>query len=185
MIFHYRKNQRKKYILLKPAIIPEVEKVVELKKSGVNFVGLCPFHTEDTPSFFIFKERFKCFGCGESGDVIDFVQKYYTLDFLQAIKHLEIKTEKVEYSRIKKKQELTNKFRAWEAGYFQELCMLIRVCKKLLKTKLTWKQRELMYHNLPLYEYHANIVQFGSDKQKYELYKDRFEQFDYKLDWSR
>lgn len=170
-------------MFVKPSILPEIEKVVELKKSGSNFVGSCPFHMEDTPSFFVFKERFKCFGCGETGDVIDFVQKYYSLDFLQAIKHLQIKTSKVQYSKIKKKQELTNRFRTWESGYFQELCMLIRVCKKLLQGKLSWINREMIYKILPVYEYHADIIQHGTDKDKYELYKDTNKSFDYRLKW--
>lgn len=171
-------------MLSKPPIMPEIEKVVSLKKSGSNFVGACPFHMEDTPSFFVFKERFKCFGCGETGDVIDFIQKYYSLDFLQAIKHLEIKTSKVQYSKIKQKQDLTNKFRNWESGYFQEVCMLIRVSNKLLTGKLSWRNREVIYKNLPIYEYHAEIIQNGSDLEKYELYKDTNKTFDYRLSWN-
>lgn len=172
-------------MLSKPPIMPEIEKVVELKKSGSNFKGSCPFHMEDTPSFFVFGERFKCFGCGESGDVVDFVKKYYNLDFLQAIKQLEIQTSTVQYSEIKKKQILKNNFREWESGYFQELCMLIRVCKKLLKGKLTWATREIIYKCLPVYEYHADTIQHGTDRQKYELYKDTNKTFDYRLDWSK
>lgn len=172
-------------MLHKPPILPEVERVVELKKSGSNFQGSCPFHMEDTPSFFIFKERFKCFGCGESGDVIDFVQKYYNIDFLQAIKQLEIKTTQVQYSEIKQKQELKNEFRTWESGYFQELCMMIRICRKLLKEKLSWVNREVIYKSLPVYEYHADVIQHGDDRQKYELFKDVSKYFDYKMEWSK
>ena len=173
-------------MLSKPAIIPEVEKVVQLKKTGVNLSGLCPFHIEDTPSFFVFNERFKCFGCGESGDVIDFVQKYYNLDFLQAIKHLEIKTPPGDFSRIQKKQKLTNDFRTWESGYFQELCMLIRVCRKIIKrTKpQDFHKIECLFELMPKYDYHADILQFGSDKEKYELYKETGKTFDYKLVWN-
>ena len=170
-------------MLSKPPILPEIEKIVTLEKSGVNFKGLCPFHMEDTPSFFVSKERFKCFGCGESGDVIDFVQKYYNIDFLQAIKQLEIKTTNTEYSVLKEKQDLKNKFREWESGYFQELCMYLRICRKLLKNKLSWKSREIIYKSIPKLEYHADIIQHGDDKLKYELYKDVNKQFDYKLIW--
>lgn len=53
---------------------------VGLERDGYEFVACCPFHTEDTPSFTIFSgkdhvQRFHCFGCGERGDVIDFVKK--------------------------------------------------------------------------------------------------------------
>jgi hypothetical protein len=167
----------------KPPILQEVEKVVTMQKTGANFKGLCPFHREDTPSFFVYKERFNCFGCGVGGDVIDFVKKYYNLDFLQAIKHLQIETGHVDMPKIKKKQELKNKFREWESGYFQELCMIIRVCKKILLNKLSWNQREIIYKTLPIAEYHADIIQHGSDRDKYELYIGTGKHFDYKLEW--
>ena len=53
---------------------------VRLEKDGKEWIACCPFHQEDTPSFTIFPgkdgaERFHCFGCGERGDVLDFVQK--------------------------------------------------------------------------------------------------------------
>ncbi|MGI6294484.1 MAG: DNA primase [Armatimonadota bacterium] len=64
---------------------------VALKKSGANsFLGLCPFHNEKTPSFNVNAERgvWKCFGCGEGGDVISFVQKIDGLTFRQAVEQL-------------------------------------------------------------------------------------------------
>lgn len=173
-------------MLSKPAILPEVEKVVTLKKKGVNFVGLCPFHDEKTASFTVStnKEIFHCFGCGATGDVIDFVQKYYNLDFLQAMKHLDIESSRTPYSEIKQRKILKDNFSIWEAGYFQELCLILRVCNKLLKSKLSWTNREIIYKTMPVCEYLADIIQFGSDKQKYELYKDTSKVFDYKLIWS-
>lgn len=65
-----------------------VGRVVELKKSGGDdLVGLCPFHSEKTPSFHVHPERgfFKCFGCGKSGDVIDFVRETESLTFTEAV----------------------------------------------------------------------------------------------------
>ncbi len=63
---------------------------VELKKAGVNYVGLCPFHAEKTPSFSVNPGRqfFHCFGCGESGDVFTFMMKYHRLGFPEALKEL-------------------------------------------------------------------------------------------------
>ena len=64
---------------------------VEVIQHGTRHVGLCPFHSEKTPSFYIFQDNhYKCFGCGEHGDVIDFVQKHYGLSFQDALKHLGI-----------------------------------------------------------------------------------------------
>ena len=61
---------------------------VKLKKQGTSKVGLCPFHNEKTPSFNIFGKtnRFKCFGCGKSGDSIDFVALMDNLGFVEAVK---------------------------------------------------------------------------------------------------
>ncbi|MEZ0324018.1 MAG: DNA primase [Hydrogenothermaceae bacterium] len=58
-----------------------------LKKIGVNYVALCPFHTEKTPSFVVSptKNIFKCFGCGISGDAIKFVMEYEKISFSEAI----------------------------------------------------------------------------------------------------
>ncbi len=57
------------------------------KRSGRNVFTVCPFHNEKTPSFSLNSELgiFKCFGCGESGDVIEFIQKYEGIDFPQAL----------------------------------------------------------------------------------------------------
>lgn len=60
---------------------------LELKRSGQNFVSLCPFHNEKTPSFYLFTKnnRFKCFGCGASGDPISLVMQLHNLDFVNSI----------------------------------------------------------------------------------------------------
>ena len=71
-------------------IIDVVGQVVQLKRTGINYKGLCPFHQEKTPSFVVSDQRqnFHCFGCGEGGDVIEFVKKYYNLDFTEAVEKL-------------------------------------------------------------------------------------------------
>ncbi len=63
---------------------------VNLKKTGANYRGLCPFHTEKTPSFFVSDQmqRFKCFGCGASGDVYEFLQRYEGMTFYEALQYL-------------------------------------------------------------------------------------------------
>jgi DNA primase catalytic core len=59
-------------------ILAVVEKYVKLTKKGAEYVGLCPFHNDSHPSFAVVprKQIFKCHGCGEGGDVIDFVEKF-------------------------------------------------------------------------------------------------------------
>jgi DNA primase len=71
-------------------ILPLVEDFVRLRKAGGTYKGICPFHQERTPSFIVTPARgtFKCFGCGEGGDAIAFVQKIEQTDFVGAIEYL-------------------------------------------------------------------------------------------------
>ncbi len=63
---------------------------VNLRKSGRGYVGLCPFHSEKTPSFNVFEDTqsFYCFGCGAGGDVITFIRRIESLDYVDAVKLL-------------------------------------------------------------------------------------------------
>lgn len=59
------------------------------KRFGGRFQACCPFHVEQSGSFFIFKDnRFKCFGCGAHGDAIEFVMRKYSIEFIDAVKRL-------------------------------------------------------------------------------------------------
>jgi DNA primase len=71
-------------------IVDVISGYVTLKRSGSGFVGLCPFHSERTPSFHIVPERgfFYCFGCGAGGDVIWFIRKIENLDYAGAVELL-------------------------------------------------------------------------------------------------
>ncbi|MDH3329206.1 MAG: DNA primase [Desulfobulbaceae bacterium] len=71
-------------------IVQVIGDIVELKKAGSRYSGLCPFHAEKTPSFSVNPQGqfFHCFGCGESGDVFSFVMKYNRLSFPEALKEL-------------------------------------------------------------------------------------------------
>jgi len=67
-------------------IIELISEYITLKQSGKNHKGLCPFHNEKTPSFSVSNEGFyHCFGCGESGNAIKFLQKYLNLSFVEAL----------------------------------------------------------------------------------------------------
>lgn len=77
-------------LLSKVDIVSVIDRFVPLKKSGAEFESCCPFHTENTPSFKVnpTKQIFQCFGCGEGGDAIKFIQKYQGLSFVDACKAL-------------------------------------------------------------------------------------------------
>ena len=67
-----------------------VSSYVNLRRSGRNLVGLCPFHHEKTPSFNVYPDNgsFYCFGCGTGGDVITFVRKIENLDYIESVRFL-------------------------------------------------------------------------------------------------
>ncbi|HYA99860.1 MAG TPA: DNA primase [Ktedonobacteraceae bacterium] len=77
-------------IKAKVDVVEEVGLVVALRKSGKSLQGLCPFHNERTPSFYVFPESqtWRCFGCNEGGDVFTFVEKQQGLDFRDALHYL-------------------------------------------------------------------------------------------------
>lgn len=71
-------------------VVDIVSEVVRLKRSGRNYMGLCPFHKEKSPSFSVSSDKqiYKCFGCGEAGNVFTFLMKYRNMDFIEAVKYL-------------------------------------------------------------------------------------------------
>ena len=77
-------------IKAKTDIVSLIGEHVELKKAGRNYKANCPFHSEKMPSFMVSPELqiFKCFGCGEAGDVFAFLQKYEGMEFYEALKFL-------------------------------------------------------------------------------------------------
>ncbi len=71
-------------------IVDVIQDFVPLKKRGVNYLGLCPFHNEKTPSFTVSpaKEIFKCFGCGKVGNSVNFIMEHEHLTYPEALRYL-------------------------------------------------------------------------------------------------
>ncbi|NDT79013.1 DNA primase [Francisella tularensis subsp. holarctica] len=97
-------------------IVDVVSRYVNLKKTGKNYKGCCPFHNEKTPSFFVNPEKnfYHCFGCQASGDALTFVKNINKLEFIDAVKNLaEIVGKPVEYENYSQediqKEQLYNK----------------------------------------------------------------------------
>ncbi len=96
-------------------IVDVVSQRVVLKKAGKNYKGLCPFHSERTPSFVVSDERqsYKCFGCGEGGNSIGFVMATENLDFLTALEtladryHIDLTPYKNQDFQVTSRQDLT------------------------------------------------------------------------------
>src|SRR5687768_10845876 len=80
----------KQDLLNRVDIVDVVQRYVQLRKAGTNFVGLCPFHNEKTPSFSVSpaKQFYHCFGCGVHGNAIGFLMAYASLGYIDAVKDL-------------------------------------------------------------------------------------------------
>ena len=153
---------------------------VELKPAGSRHVGLCPFHGDKTPSFYVFPDGyFKCFGCGEYGSAIDFVKKLHGCTFKEALGILgveqgELTPEKrEEIKKLQHRQELVKAFRKWEAEASAEIGMLCRCCRKVLgeiNTEDDLDKYGVRYHDLESYQYHLDILIDHDDQAKFGLY---------------
>ena len=91
-------------------IVETISKYVELKQSGSNFKGLCPFHTEKTPSFFIFPntQTWRCFGsCATGGDLFEFHMKIENIPFIESLQTL-AKDAGVELQQHQPKEKTSN-----------------------------------------------------------------------------
>jgi DNA primase len=94
-------------------IIDVVQEFVPLKKRGVNYLGLCPFHNEKTPSFTVSpsKEIYKCFGCGKAGNSVNFIMEHEHLTYPEALKylakkyHIEVEEKELTLEEIEKQNE--------------------------------------------------------------------------------
>jgi DNA primase len=101
-------------ILSRIDILDVVGGFVRLKRRGVNYLGLCPFHNEKTPSFTVSpsKEIYKCFGCGKSGNTISFIMEHEKLSYVETLRWLankyNIEIEETEASPEQKLQQQTS-----------------------------------------------------------------------------
>ncbi len=155
---------------------------VELKKSGNRLLGLCPFHPEKTPSFTIFPGgRYHCFGCGESGDVIDFTRKVYGLDFRGAIRHLGIESGQIspkqrkEIADRKRHQKLASLFQAWVDAAITDLGAAIT---SIYEKASRWKTVDDFGAHVEILEpldrlqYYWEILIGGEDEERIELFRE-------------
>ena len=77
-------------LLARADVVDIVGRYVQLKKGGANYMGLCPFHGEKSPSFSVSptKQFFHCFGCGKNGNAIGFLMEHAGMNFVEAVKDL-------------------------------------------------------------------------------------------------
>ena len=132
-------------------LVELVGRQVKLERRGSNFVGLCPFHTEKTPSFTVSPEKgfYHCFGCGANGNALGFIQQHYAADFLTAVEKLammqgmEVPQQAGSSENNTKRQQITSLL-AEAMQYFEQQLRLHEGAKEYLKSRqLTGKTASL------------------------------------------
>ena len=107
-----------------------VQDFVSLKKRGVNYLGLCPFHNEKSPSFTVSPAKgiFKCFGCGKGGNSVNFIMELEHLSYFEALKYLgkkygiEVKERELSLDEVKQNDDRESMMvlNAWAQRHFSE-----------------------------------------------------------------
>lgn len=166
--------------MTKPDIIETIQQegFDPKQRGGAHWMPCC-FHPDKTPSLRIDSARqlYHCFGCNEGGDVISFIQQLHHLSFVDALHYLkidgrrEVKTDPLK----EKKQQLVRAFRQWEKGYRRWLICYLRAFDVL---KLSFRSMDdvtqflEIFNQMPLVEHQLDVLDNGTDSEKYELWKE-------------
>ena len=120
-------------VRLRTDVVEVISDYVSLQRKGKNYWGLCPFHSENTPSFTVNPEKqmFYCFGCNIGGNIFSFVMKKENWSFVESVKHLankygvslpekELSPREREENRLRRRVE---EIHEWAASYFHDLLL--------------------------------------------------------------
>lgn len=157
----------------------------ELRRAGRNLTGLCPLHSENTPSFTVQPERnfFHCFGCGAHGSVIDFTMQYFSLSALDAARKLAEdfgipvpdtrrmspeESGRIQEQAAQRKRQRTRKkaLATWTAHAYIEVCALRRMCWQSLHTAQDFYDHPEFVHTLEYCDHVLDILAYGTDAEK-------------------
>src|SRR5687768_3910296 len=190
----------KQDLLNRVDIVDVVQRYVQLRKAGANYVGLCPFHNEKTPSFSVSpaKQFYHCFGCGVHGNAIGFLMAYASLGYVDAVKDLASQAgmqvpepqprSPEEAARKEREPDLTAVMEKAMAFYRAELKKSPRAIEYLKKRGLTGEiaARYRMgyapddWQNLKgVFEYsdsslvECGLVISGDEGKRYDRFRDR------------
>lgn len=158
------------------SIVDIIGQRLDLKSSGSNYRALCPFHNEKTPSFFVNEQfqRYRCFGCGASGDVFNFLEAYEGMTFVEALEYLAnqagIKLDRYHKSSQDEERERLLEILNLAADYYHYLLTKHRVGQRA-RDYLT--HRKIHQDSIKLFKlaYAANnwdgLLNFLHHKKKY------------------
>jgi DNA primase len=160
-------------------VVIEAETGNRLRGKGQALWMLCPFHSEKTPSLKVNpdKQTWYCFGCNEGGDVLTFIQKFKGLSFPEALRYLGIESDKPykPNPEVERRKKLLEQFRTWEREYFDEVVSQLRLIGKIMsgiKTDGELEKLAALYKLQSVLDYHGQILTFGNDEERFELYKE-------------
>lgn len=163
----------------KPEILNVILKDgVELRRVGDKYLGLCPFHADRNPSFYVFRDiqRFKCFGCGVNGDVFDYWQLRHNVSFVEARSAL---SEELPVRQKKKsKRKGISEYDRWvdktiyelyteKQNIHQRLKVYAPICNELIYNFID----EDIQMETDI-DYMLYVLEGENDKVKHELYEE-------------
>ena len=179
-------------------IVDFISDYVQLRKSGQNWKGLCPFHSEKTPSFMVSpsKQIFHCFGCGAGGDVISFLVQYEHMPFPEALQVLarkagiQLQAVKQDKKAVEKDAQIRNSLREASAYFAGKLKESRNAAEYIRKRGITEETAQLFrlgyapagWHNLLQYlkgkGYADTIIReaglaVAGEKGMYDMFRDR------------
>lgn len=167
--------------MVKPDIVTKFESEgFELKPRGGDFWTNCCFHADKTPSLKIDtdRQRFHCFSCGASGDVISFIQMLKGYSFREALGYLGISPDKrhPKNSLERTKADLVRSFRTWCKEYHRDIedldFLIDRVKKRLVKNEDGLNLIGDLYHDQSEWQYRMMILEGRDDQDKFNLYRE-------------
>ncbi len=157
----------------------------EMRRQGRFFIALCPFHQEKTPSFTIYGNGFKCFGCGEAGDSVSFVGKLYDVRPVKAARLIASafglsvapssipSSKQRELREVERERRLQASFREWERAAFLRLVGFRDAVKGVfVRDGLNSDPAILgVMNHIPEIEYYIDILATGGEAEKVALLK--------------
>ena len=162
-------------------IVDVVSEFVTLKKAGVNYKGLCPFHDDKTPSFMVSptKQICKCFSCGEGGTAINFLMKHEQITYPEALRwlakkyNIEIQEKELTDEEKQEQSDRESMFivNEWAMNYFKDVLNNdpdgVAIGRQLIKTGLCIKGEKGVYDRyagrviFPWFNVSGKVVAFG------------------------
>jgi len=155
----FAKNVKQKILLA-----DVVKGYLSLERRGNRLVGLCPFHREKTPSFYVFSDHYYCFGCQENGDVYTFIQKKERIGFIESLKFLGQKFN-IDTSALHSYQNTDPREQYQRKRYFE----ILQCAWQFFKTQLF--EDSVPYNSLKERKFDKNFIKligFGYATEKYE-----------------